>query len=62
MHHFFHFTTADITQHHGPYHQEKTNFVPSFQYLRTAAELRRMPVVILTSDQPCNLKTLGRGR
>jgi hypothetical protein len=36
--------------------------VPSFQYLRTAAELRRMPVVILTSDQPCNLKTLGRGR
>jgi pimeloyl-ACP methyl ester carboxylesterase len=40
-----------------PYHQEKTNFVPSFQSLRTAAGLRRMPVVILTSDQPYNLKT-----
>ena len=40
-----------------PYHQEKTNFVPSFQSLRIAAGLRRMPVVILTSDQPYNLKT-----
>lgn len=42
-----------------PYHQEKTNFVPSFQSLRTAPALRRMPVVILTSDQPYNLKSLG---
>jgi pimeloyl-ACP methyl ester carboxylesterase len=42
-----------------PYHQEKTNFVPSFQSLRTAPELRRMPVVILTSDQPYNLKPLA---
>jgi pimeloyl-ACP methyl ester carboxylesterase len=39
-----------------PYHQEKTNFLPSFQSLRTAPELRRMAVVILTSDQPFNLK------
>ena len=42
-----------------PYHQEKTNFLPSFQSLRTAPELRRMPVVILTSDQPYNLKPLA---
>jgi pimeloyl-ACP methyl ester carboxylesterase len=42
-----------------PYHQEKTNFVPSFQSLRTAPELHRMPVVILTSDQPYNLKSLA---
>jgi pimeloyl-ACP methyl ester carboxylesterase len=42
-----------------PYHQEKTNFVTSFQSLRTASELRRMPVVILTSDQPYNLKTVA---
>jgi pimeloyl-ACP methyl ester carboxylesterase len=42
-----------------PYHQEKTNFVPSFQSLRTAPELRRMPVVILVSDQPYNLKPLA---
>lgn len=42
-----------------PYHQEKTNFEPSFQSLRTAPPLRRMPVVILTSDQPYNLKPLA---
>ena len=41
------------------YHQERTDFVPSFQSLRTAPELRRMPVVILASDQPYNLKLLG---
>jgi hypothetical protein len=62
MHYFFHFTTADITQHHGPYHQEKTNFVPSFQYLRTAAELRRMPVVILTLGSALQSENPGRGR
>jgi pimeloyl-ACP methyl ester carboxylesterase len=42
-----------------PYHQEKTSFVPSFQSVRNAPELRRMPVVILTSDQPYNLKSMA---
>ena len=42
-----------------PYHQEKTNFVSSFQSLRTAPPLRRMPVVILVSDQPYNLKPMA---
>jgi len=41
------------------YHQERTDFVPSFQSLRTAPELRRMPVVILASDQPYDLKLLA---
>ena len=41
------------------YHQERTDFVPSFQSLRTAPELRRMPAVILVSDQPYNLKLLA---
>jgi pimeloyl-ACP methyl ester carboxylesterase len=31
--------------------QEKTNFVPTFQSLRTAPALRPMPVVVLKSDQ-----------
>jgi pimeloyl-ACP methyl ester carboxylesterase len=40
-----------------PYHQEKSNFFPSFQSLRTAPKLRRMPVVILTADsRDFNLK------
>ncbi|MDQ6643449.1 MAG: alpha/beta hydrolase [Chloroflexota bacterium] len=42
-----------------PYHQETSNFVPSFQSLRTAPKLRRMPAVILASDQPYNLKLLA---
>ena len=43
-----------------PYHQEKTNFGPSFQSLRTAPELRRMPVVILAADdRNFNLKPLA---
>jgi pimeloyl-ACP methyl ester carboxylesterase len=43
-----------------PYHQEKTNFGPSFQSLRTAPELRRMPVVILVADErDFNLKPLA---
>lgn len=42
-----------------PHHQEKTNFRPSFQSVRTAPELLRMPVAILTSDQPYNLKPLA---
>src|SRR5262249_11444706 len=38
-------------------HQEKTNFLPSFQSLRTAPPLRRMPVVILVADdRDFNLK------
>jgi pimeloyl-ACP methyl ester carboxylesterase len=42
-----------------PYHQEQTNFEPSFQSLRSTPALRRMPVVILTSDQPYNLQPLA---
>ncbi len=32
------------------YHQEKTNFAPTFQALRTAPELHRMPAVVLVQD------------
>lgn len=42
-----------------PYHQEKTNFVTSFQSLRTASGLRQIPVVILVSDQPYDLKAIA---
>jgi pimeloyl-ACP methyl ester carboxylesterase len=42
------------------YHQEKTNFGPTFQSLRTAPELRRMPAVILVADErDFNLKPLA---
>ena len=42
------------------YHQEKTRFGPSFAALRTAPSARPMPVAILTSDQPYDLKPLAR--
>jgi pimeloyl-ACP methyl ester carboxylesterase len=42
------------------YHQEKTNFEPTFQSLRTAPALRRMPAVILVQDgRDFNLKPLA---
>jgi pimeloyl-ACP methyl ester carboxylesterase len=41
------------------YHQERTDFVPSFQALRTAPELPRMPAVILISDQPYDVERMA---
>ena len=42
-----------------PYHQEETNFVPTFESLRDAPAPRRMPAVVLTSDQPYDLRPLA---
>jgi pimeloyl-ACP methyl ester carboxylesterase len=41
------------------YHQERTDFVPSFHALRTAPELPRMPAVILVSDQPYDVERMA---
>lgn len=38
--------------------QERTDFVPSFEQLRTSPALRSMPAVVLTSDQPYDFKSL----
>lgn len=42
-----------------PYHQERTDFLPSFQAVRTAPAPRPIPAVILASDQPYNLESLA---
>lgn len=38
--------------------QERTDFVPSFNQLRSAHALRSMPAIILTSDQPYDFNSL----
>jgi pimeloyl-ACP methyl ester carboxylesterase len=38
--------------------QERTDFIPSFEQLRTATTLRPIPAIVLTSDQPFDFKSL----
>lgn len=38
--------------------QEKTDFIPSFHQMRHAPSIRRVPAIVLTSDQPYDFKAL----
>lgn len=38
--------------------QERTDFIPSFEQLRTARPIHAMPVIVLSSDKPYQFKSL----